>query len=55
IYPHDYPGHFHRQQYLPDELQGTRLWEPADNPAEQRHADRMRALWGNHEDDGSKA
>lgn len=26
LYPHDYPGHFVAQQYLPDELQGTRLY-----------------------------
>lgn len=26
LYPHDYPGHFVAQQYLPDEIQGTRLY-----------------------------
>ena len=25
-YPHDYPGHFTPQQYLPDELKDRRLW-----------------------------
>ena len=45
-YAHDYPGHFVRQQYLPDELRGQRLWYPQDNAAEQRHKERMEALWG---------
>ena len=35
-YPHDYPGHFVEQQYLPDALAGTRFWHPADNAAEQK-------------------
>jgi putative ATPase len=33
-YPHDYPGHYVPQQYMPDALQGTRLWEPQPNPME---------------------
>lgn len=45
-YAHDYPGHFVRQQYLPDELRDQRLWYPQDNAAEQRHKERMEALWG---------
>ena len=34
--PHDYPGHYVEQQYLPDALVGQRLWEAQDNPAEQK-------------------
>ena len=26
-YPHDYPGHWVEQQYLPDELKGTVFWK----------------------------
>ncbi len=33
-YPHDYPGHYVAQQYLPDALTGTRFYHPADNPHE---------------------
>ncbi|MGM9707063.1 MAG: replication-associated recombination protein A [Prevotella sp.] len=36
LYPHDYPGHYVEQQYLPDALVGQRLWEAQDNPAEQK-------------------
>lgn len=45
-YAHDYPGHFVRQQFLPDELKGHDLWHPQPNPAENKHKERMQALWG---------
>lgn len=34
-YPHQYPGHFVRQQYLPDRLQGRRYYEPSDQGYEK--------------------
>ncbi len=33
-YPHSYPGHWVEQQYLPDELQGTRYYEPTEEGKE---------------------
>lgn len=45
IYPHDYPEHFHEQQYLPDELRDTHFWEPADNAQEDRQRERLNRLW----------
>ncbi len=35
LYPHDYPGHWVRQQYLPDTLVGTRYYTYGDNKLEQ--------------------
>ena len=35
-YAHSYPGHYVPQQYLPDELVGTRFFEPGSNGYEQR-------------------
>ena len=35
LYPHDYPGHWVRQQYLPDELAGTKYYEFGPNKVEQ--------------------
>lgn len=29
-YAHDYPNHYVKQQYLPDEIRGTRFYEPGD-------------------------
>lgn len=30
LYAHDYPNHYVKQQYLPDELEGVRFYEPED-------------------------
>ena len=35
LYPHDYPNHWVKQQYLPDELAGTRYYEYGSNKLEQ--------------------
>ena len=35
LYPHDYPNHWVRQQYLPDDLEGTRYYEYGPNKLEQ--------------------
>ena len=37
-YPHSYPGHWVKQQYLPDELKYTRYYEYGDNKVEQAAA-----------------
>ena len=45
IYPHDHPGNFAVQEYLPDELRDLRLWHPCTNAQEDRAGERMRQLW----------
>lgn len=35
LYPHDYPNHYVNQQYLPDDLVGTRYYEYGPNKLEQ--------------------
>lgn len=45
LYPHDYPGNFVEQQYLPDQLKGLRLWEGQNNPSELKMVERMDRLW----------
>lgn len=34
-YAHDYPGHYVKQQYLPDELIGTKFYKPTENGHEK--------------------
>jgi len=34
-YPHSYPGHYVKQQYLPDRLQGKRYYEPSEQGYER--------------------
>ena len=45
-YAHNYEGHFVKQQFLPDEIQYTRIWEPQNNSAESKLKERMDMLWG---------
>jgi putative ATPase len=45
-YPHDYPGHFTPQQYLPDALVNERLWHGQHNPSEEKLYQRMVNYWG---------
>lgn len=45
LYPHDFPGHYVSQQYMPDLLSGTQLWQPQPHSAaEARLAQRMESL-----------
>lgn len=44
LYPHDYPNHYVKQQYLPDALQGVRYYEPADNKNERAIRDYLGKL-----------
>ncbi len=37
-YPHEFPGHWVRQQYLPDALRDTVYYTPGDNKTEQSFA-----------------
>ncbi|MBW3659429.1 MAG: replication-associated recombination protein A [Actinobacteria bacterium] len=43
-YPHDHPGGFVPQQYLPDELEGERLYRPTRHGHEAAVADRVEEL-----------
>ncbi len=45
-YPHDYPGHFTPQQYLPTELTGIRFWHAQHSPAEEKLYQWMLSCWG---------
>ena len=45
-YPHDFPGHFTPQQYLPDALQQTRVWHPQHAPSEEKLYQWMLQCWG---------
>ena len=45
-YPHDYPGNFAQQQYMPDALVSTRLWHAQHTPVEEKQYQQMLRLWG---------
>lgn len=45
-YPHDYPGHFTSQQYLPNEIQNERFWHAQHSPNEEKLYNWMLTCWG---------
>lgn len=45
-YSHDYPGHFVQQQFMPDELQNTRIWHAQHSQAEEKLYHNMVNCWG---------
>ena len=45
-YPHDYPGNFATQQYMPDALKDKRLWHAQHTPSEEKLYQQMLKLWG---------
>lgn len=47
LYPHDYPGNFTPQQYMPDEVRDEILWHPCHNAGEERSRERMNDCWKN--------
>ena len=44
LYAHDFPGHYVKQQYLPDEIVGTRFYEPTDLGDERKIKERLESL-----------
>ena len=50
-YPHEYPGHFTEQQYMPDALKDKRLWHGQHNPSEEKLWQRMVNYWGKRYED----
>ena len=46
-YAHDFPGHYVRQQYLPDELVGRIYYEPSQNGVEKKISESLKRLRGN--------
>src|SRR5690606_19230819 len=44
-YAHSYPGNFVEQEFLPDKISGTLLYDPGDNPAENKIREALRQKW----------
>ena len=53
LYPHDYPGNFVQQQYLPDEVADKRFWHAQHSPMEEKLYQRMLQCWGEKYRDNS--
>ncbi len=44
-YAHDFAGNFINQEFLPDAIAGTKLYDPGNNAAEARHREYLRNCW----------
>lgn len=44
-YPHDYPGNFVEQSYLPDELKEKKFYQPQQNAQEVKILERLKVWW----------
>jgi putative ATPase len=44
-YAHDFPEHFVPDNYLPEEIKGTRIYMPQSNPRENEFLERLRKIW----------
>ncbi|MCF8998363.1 replication-associated recombination protein A [Acinetobacter nectaris] len=50
LYPHDYPEHFVTQEYLPPELQGTKLYTSARNKREVEGEKLQQRRWNKEQE-----
>jgi putative ATPase len=44
-YSHSYEGNFSPQEYFPESLSGTLLYDPGNNASEQKLRERLKMLW----------
>lgn len=46
VYPHDMPGNFSPQEYMPEALRGKKFYSPGENDRESALARYLRGKWG---------
>ncbi len=44
-YSHNYEGNFEAQEYLPEHISGTKLYDPSENSREKQIKERLRYWW----------
>ena len=44
-YAHAFEGNFADQEFFPEQLSGTKLYDPQNNPSENKLRDYLRSLW----------
>ena len=44
-YPHDFPGHFVKENYLPKEIKDAVFFDPSEEGAEKALRERLKRLW----------
>jgi putative ATPase len=46
-YSHNYPNNFVDQEFMPDEISGTKLYEPGENQRENQFKEILKNRWKN--------
>jgi putative ATPase len=49
-YAHDFPGNFIQGDFLPEELKGSKFYEPGKNPREEEIRKRLADMWKDYYD-----
>jgi putative ATPase len=49
-YSHNYPNNFIAQEFLPNEISGTKLYEPGENQRENQFKELLKNRWKNRYD-----
>ena len=44
-YSHNYPNSFVEQEFMPDEISGTKLYEPGENQRENQFKEFLKNRW----------
>ena len=44
-YSHDFPGNFAQQEFMPDKVSKHKIYEPGNNPSENKMRDRLKKWW----------
>ncbi len=45
-YSHDFPGNFVKQEFLPEEISGTKIYDPGENARENELRKNLKRNWG---------
>jgi putative ATPase len=45
-YAHSFEGNFVNQDFLPDAIRGTKIYDPGNNARENEAKEKLKKLWG---------
>jgi len=45
-YSHDYEGNFIAQEFLPDKISNTKIYDPGKNTREEKFREDLKKRWG---------
>lgn len=49
-YAHDYKGNFIAQEFLPNEISKTKIYDPGKNSREEKFREELKKKWGHKYD-----